>query len=65
MLFRSFPVTIDAIVDAGYTIGSDIKKDTKYLITNTPDSGSSKNKKAEKFGITKITEEEFMTIISK
>lgn len=43
---------------AGYTVG-DITKDTKYLITDDPNSSSSKNKKADALGITKITELEF------
>jgi DNA ligase (NAD+) len=35
-----------------------------YLVTNTPDSGSAKNKKAEKLGVKIITEEEFLTIVN-
>ena len=42
----------------GFILG-DISKDTKYLITNTPESGSSKNAKADKLGIKKITESAF------
>jgi len=42
----------------GFKLG-DITKDTKYLITNTPESNSSKNAKADKLGITKITEADF------
>lgn len=42
----------------GFILG-DISKDTKYLITNTPDSGSSKNARADKLGIKKITESAF------
>lgn len=42
----------------GFVLG-DITKDTKYLITNTPNSSSSKNAKADKLGIEKITENEF------
>lgn len=38
---------------------SDIKKDTKYLITDNPNSSSSKNKLADEWGITKITEQDF------
>lgn len=44
--------------NAGYTVG-DISKDTKFLITDNPDSSSSKNIKADKLGVTKITESEF------
>ena len=43
----------------GFVLVSDITKDTQYLITNTPDSNSSKNAKADKLGIPKITEAEF------
>ena len=42
----------------GFVLG-EISKNTKYLITNTPNSGSSKNAKADKLGIEKITEAEF------
>ena len=42
----------------GFVVGS-ITKDTKYLITDDPDSGSSKNAKADKLGIEKITEADF------
>ena len=43
---------------AGYSVG-DISKDTKFLITDDPNSSSSKNTKADKLGITKITEADF------
>lgn len=43
---------------AGYQPG-DISKDTKYLITDDPNSSSSKNKKADEWGIVKITESDF------
>lgn len=43
---------------AGYT-PAEISKDTKFLITDNPDSSSSKNKKADAWGIVKITEREF------
>ncbi len=43
---------------AGYIPGS-ITKDTKFLITDDPTSPSSKNKKADAWGIVKITEAEF------
>lgn len=40
-------------------VPGEISKDTKFLITDNPDSASSKNKKADAWGITKITETEF------
>lgn len=46
------------LADAGYSTG-DISKDTKFLITDDPNSNSSKNKKADQWGITKVTESEF------
>lgn len=51
------------IVNAGYELGDKISKDTLYLITNTPNSGSSKNKKADELGVKKITELEFLNLI--
>lgn len=42
----------------GYSVG-DISKDTKFLITDDPTSSSSKNIKADKLGIKKVTELEF------
>lgn len=43
---------------AGWKVG-EISKNTNYLITDNPGSSSSKNKKADAWGITKITESEF------
>lgn len=43
----------------GWNSVSSVKKDTKYLVTDSPNSGSSKNKSADKYGVPKITEEEF------
>lgn len=45
----------------GFKLASSINKNTMYLITNTPDSGTSKNKKADELGVTKITENGFRT----
>lgn len=45
--------------DHGYEPVSSVTKDTKFLITDDPNSSSSKNKSADKFGIQKITEHEF------
>lgn len=48
----------------GYELSSNIKQ-CKYLITNTPDSGSSKNKNAQKYGIKIITEQQFLDLLNK
>ena len=47
----------------GYEVKGSINKDVKYLITDNPDSGSSKNAAADKFGIEKISEEQIREII--
>lgn len=49
---------------AGYEVKGAVNKGLTYLVTNTPDSGSSKNKSAKKFGTKVITEEEFLKLIS-
>lgn len=46
------------LLSAGFT-PTDIGKDTKFLITDDPNSSSSKNKKADKWNIPKIMEQEF------
>lgn len=43
---------------AGY-IPAEISKDTKFLITDNPNGSSSKNKKADSWGIVKISEQQF------
>ena len=47
------------IAQYGYELTSNLKK-CKYLVTNTPNSGSSKNKDAQKYGVEIITEEDFL-----
>lgn len=42
----------------GYVCG-EISRDTKFLITDDPASNSSKNQKAEQWGITKLSEQAF------
>ena len=46
----------------GFEVKSGVSKGLTYLITNTPDSGSSKNKKAQQLGTKVITEEEFLNL---
>lgn len=40
-----------------------VSKKLDFLVTNDPNSGSSKNEKADKLGIKKITEKEFLDMI--
>jgi len=47
----------------GGTIKSSVTKDLSYLVTNDTESGSSKNVKAQKFGIPIINEKEFLAFI--
>ena len=43
----------------GATLTERLSRDVNYLITNTPDSGTAKNREAESLGISRITEEQF------
>ena len=43
----------------GFTTSNSVKKSTKYIITDDPNSGTSKNAAADKYGILKISESEF------
>lgn len=51
------------IEDLGGKSTDSVSKKCNYLITNTPDSGSSKNKKAQEFGVPIITEDQFIEMI--
>lgn len=46
----------------GGSAKSSVTKDLDYLVTNDPESGSSKNKKARELGVAIITEEEFVRL---
>lgn len=48
----------------GGIVKNSVTKDLDFLITNTPNSGTSKNKKALSFGTELITEESFMKRIT-
>lgn len=50
--------------EAGFEVKGGVSKGLTYLVTNTPDSGSSKNKKAKELGTKVITEEEFLKLLS-
>ena len=51
------------IIELGAKVASGVSAKTDYLITNTPDSGSSKNVNAKKFGTKIITEAQFLEMI--
>ncbi len=48
----------------GGVIKSSVTKDLTYLVTNDTESGSSKNVKAQKFGIPIINEKEFLSFVN-
>lgn len=54
---------VELLKSFGWLVGSKINKNTKYLITNTPDSGTAKNKEADEFNIPKVTEKDFYNIM--
>ena len=47
----------------GAYVKSSVVKDLSYLVTNDPESGSSKNKKARELGIPIIGEEQFLALL--
>ena len=51
------------IAKYGWIAKDEISKKVSYLITNTPDSSTSKNKKADELGIPKLTELEFLELL--
>lgn len=51
------------IVELGAKVASGVSAKTDILITNTPDSGSSKNVNAKKYGTKIITEQQFLEMI--
>ena len=48
---------------AGYGVASSVSRDLTYLVTNTPTAPSTKNRKADEYGIKKITEAEFLKMV--
>ena len=53
------------LVQNGWKLATSITKKVKYLITDNPDSGSSKNVKAKELGVTVISEDDFRKIMNK
>ena len=49
----------------GGKVASGVTSKVNYLVTNTPDSGTAKNKDAQKLNIPIITEEQYMALIQK
>lgn len=61
----SFPrnVVHDWVRSLGGEVKSSVSKDLTYLVTNDPGSGTSKNQKADSYGVPKITENQLYEII--
>jgi len=53
----------DWVRENGGEIKSGVSKTLSYLLTNIPNSGTSKNKKADKYSVPKITEEELYELV--
>lgn len=51
------------VIENGGTFKTGVSMGLDYLVTNTPNSGSSKNQKAQKYGTKLITEDEFLGLI--
>lgn len=62
--FKNRQALVDVIEQNGGKVASSVSKKTDYLINNDINSSSSKNKKAKSLGVSIITEEDFLKIIS-
>lgn len=51
------------VEDHGGKLTGSVSKNTDFLVTNTPNSGTSKNKKAQELGIPIITEQEIIDMV--
>lgn len=51
------------VEDHGGKVTGSVSKNTDFLVTNTPNSGTSKNKKARELGIPVITETELINMV--
>ena len=52
----------DWLKDLGAICKGSVSRDLTYLVTDDPDSGSSKNRKADSYGVKKITETQLYAI---
>lgn len=59
---EQFKACLDA---CGASLSETLNEQTDYLITNTPNSGSAKNKKADELGVKKLSEAEFNRLIGR
>ncbi|TVQ26867.1 MAG: DNA ligase (NAD(+)) LigA, partial [Spirochaetaceae bacterium] len=53
----------DRVRRAGGAVAGSVTRDLSYLVTNDPESGSSKNSKARDLGIAIITEQQFVELL--
>ena len=60
--FKNRDELVEAIQNHGGKVVSGVSKNTTWLITNTPNSGSAKNAAAQRLNIPIITEEEFINL---
>jgi DNA ligase (NAD+) len=59
-IFPNRRVIKDLVENLGGKLTGSVSKSTSYLVTNDTESGSNKNKAAKQYGITILTEEEFI-----
>ena len=63
--FVSRDALAECLTLVGATLTEILTAEADYLLTNTPHSGTAKNKKAEQLGVPKITEDEFNRMIGR
>ena len=61
--YKSRPELKKEIEAQGGKVAGSVSKNTSYLVTNNPESGSSKNKAAAELGVKIITEDEIRTML--
>lgn len=61
--FKNRTEAENIVKENGGEIKSGVSSKLNYLVSNTPNSGSNKNKKAKKLGVSVITEDEFLGLI--